>query len=182
MSETNQTLNSGVFPDVQTNVRNRLASFSQFGGIRMVLQQEGNVDSKIDTALATLGDDTSRAGVVLLIAVPSVDDPTSSIGIKLDPFQVTVTAIEDTFFNEGDDGTGRRAVEWAVLVLAALKGWTPEGCHAPLSGYGKVITLLPTKGTKVGYTVSLKTKVNIPLLRKPGEHGYTDTEPPAARI
>jgi len=182
MSETNQTLNSGVFPDVQTNVRNRLASFSQFGGLRMVLQQDGNVDSKIETALATMGDETTRAGVALLIAVPSVDDPTNSVGIKLDPFQVTVSVIEDTMINEGEDGTGRRAVEWAVMVWATLKGWTPEGCHAPLMRHGKAISLVATKGMRVGYTVSMKTKINIPLIRHPGENGYTDTEPPEARI
>ena len=182
MFETNQPINSGVFPDVQTKVRDRIASFSHFGGINMVLQQTGSVDSRIEEALAALGDDNSRPGAAILIATPMADDPTSSIGIKLDPFQVTISCVEDTFSNEGDLGTGRRSLEWAILVLAALKGWTPEGCLSPLQGYGKVITLTPSRGTKVIYTVSLKTKINIPLLRHPGEHGYTDTPPPPARI
>lgn len=181
-TDTTQPTNSGVFPDVQTRVRDRLASFSQFGGINMVLQQDGDIDSKIETALATLGSDTTRPGAALLIATPMADDPTSSIGIKLDPYQVTVSCVEDTIFNTGDTGTGRRSLEWAILALAALKGWTPDGCLAPLIGYGKVITLTPSRGTKVICTVSLKTKINIPLLRHPGEHGYTDTPPPPARI
>ncbi len=182
MSVTNQPVNSGVFPDVQTAVRDRLASFSHFGGIRMVLQQDGDIDSKIETALAELGDDTTRPGAAYLIATPMADDPTSSIGIKLDPFQVTVSCVENTVFNEGDAGTGRRSLEWAILALAALKGWTPAGCLSPLVGYGKALTLTPSRGTKVIWTVSLKTKINIPLLRHPGEHGYTDTEPEPARI
>lgn len=179
---TNQPINSGVFPDVQTAVRDRLVSFSEFGGINMVLQQDGEIESKIETALATLGSETTRPGAALLIATPMADDLTSSIGIKLDPYQITVTAVEDTVFNAGSNGSGRRSLEWAILALAALKGWTPPGCTAPLIGYGKVITLTPSKGTKVIWTVSLRTKINIPLLRHPGEHGYTHTTPPPARI
>jgi hypothetical protein len=35
-----------VFPDVQSSVRDRLASFSEFGGLAMILQYEGSIETK----------------------------------------------------------------------------------------------------------------------------------------
>ena len=178
---TNQPLNSGVFPDVQSAVRNRLASFGEFGGIAMILQYEGSIDDKISSALAVMTDGC-RAGVAFLIATPAAEDTMPNLPYpRLDPFGVTVTVIEDTLFNAPPDGTGRRALEWAVLALRALKGWTPAGCSCPLQGWGNALTLGPSKGSKVIWNLTLKTRVELPPLRLPGEYGYTNTVPPPAR-
>lgn len=179
---TNQPLNSGVFPDIQKAVRDRLASFSDFGGLAMILQYEGSLDTRIDSALAAMSDGC-RPGAALLIATPAAEETGANLPtVRLDPFGVTVTVIEDTVINAPPDGTGRRALEWAVLALRALKGWTPPGCQKPLTGWGSAISLGPQKGAKVIVNLTLKTRVDLPPLRQPGEYGYTDTVPPPARL
>lgn len=182
MNETNQPLNSGVFPDVQTAVRDRLASFSDFGGLAMILQYEGSIETKLEEALA-VQTDGFRPGAALLIATPAAEENAPNLPqIRLDPFGVTISAIEDTLFNAPPDGTGRRAIEWAVLALRALKGWTPPGCTKPLCPWGTALALGPAKGTRVIWNLTLKTKVELPPLRQPGEYGYTNTVPPPARL
>jgi len=180
--ETNQPLNSGVFPDIQKAVRDRLASFSDFGGLAMILQYEGSIDSKLDEALS-VQTDGFRPGAALLIATPAAEETGANLPtVRLDPFGVTVTAVEDTFMNAPPDGTGRRAFEWAVLALRALKGWTPPGCQKPLTGWGNAISLGPQKGAKVIVNLTLRTKVELAPLRQPGEYGYINTVPPPARM
>jgi len=175
-------LNSGVFPDIQKAVRDRLASFSDFGGLAMILQYEGSIDSKLDEALS-VQTDGFQTGAALLIATPAAEETGANLPtIRLDPFGVTVTAVENTFMNAPPDGTGRRAFEWAVLALLALKGWTPPGCQKPLTGWGNAISLGPQKGTKVIVNLTLKTRVDLLPIRHPGEHGYTNTVPPPARV
>lgn len=182
MSDTNQPLNSGVFPDVQTAVRDRLASFSDFGGLAMILQYEGSIDTRLDTALAVMADGF-RPGAALLIATPAAEENAPNLPmIRLDPFGVTVTAVEDVTFNAPPDGTGRRALEWAVLALRALKGWTPPGCTKPITPWGTALALGPSKGNRIVWNLTLRTKVELAPLRLPGEHGYTNTVPPPARI
>jgi hypothetical protein len=182
MSDTNQPLNSGVFPDVQTAVRDRLASFSDFGGLAMILQYEGSIDTRLDEALAILSEGF-RPGAALLIATPAAEEGAPNLPqIRLDPFGVTVTAVEDTTFNAPPEGTGRRALEWAVLALRALKGWTPPGCTKPLTPWGTALALGPSKGTRVVWNLTLRTKVELPPLRQPGEYGYANTVPPPARL
>lgn len=181
-TETNQPLNSGVFPDVQTAVRDRLASFSEFGGLAMILQYEGSIDTRLDTALAVMADGF-RPGAALLIATPAAEENAPNLPmIRLDPFGVTVTAVEDVTFNAPPDGTGRRALEWAVLALRALKGWTPPGCTKPLTPWGTALALGPSKGSRVYWNLTLRTKVELAPLRQPGEYGYTNTVPPPARM
>lgn len=181
MNETNQPLNSGTFPDVQTAVRDRLASFSEFGGIAMILQYEGSIDTKIDNALATMTDGC-RAGVALLIATPAAEETGPNLPtVRLDPFMVTVTVVEDVNMNAPPEGSGRRALEWAVLALRALKGWKPPECGTPLKGVGNALSLGPSKGSRVVWNLTLKTRVDLEPLRIPGEYGYTDTVPEPAR-
>jgi hypothetical protein len=180
--ETNQPLNSGVFPDVQASVRDRLASFSEFGGLAMILQYEGSIDTKIDEALAVMTDGF-RVGAALLIATPAAEENAPNLAtVRLDPFGVTVTVVEDTVLNAPPDGTGRRALEWAVLALRALKGWTPPGCTKPLTPWGRTLALGPSKGARVIWNLTLRTKVELAPLRQPGEYGYTNTVPPPARL
>lgn len=182
MSDTNQPLNSGVFPDVQKAVRDRLASFSDFGGLAMLLQYEGSVDTRMEEALAVLADGM-RSGVAMLIATPVAEEGSPNTPqVILDPFGVTVTVVEDTELNAPPDGTGRRAFEWAVLALCALKGWTPPGCLKPLTSWGRTLQVAPSKGTRVVWNLTLKTKVGLAPLRQPGEYGYADTVPPPARV
>ena len=179
---TNQPLNIGVFPDIQAAVRDRLASFSDFGGLAMILQYEGSIDTRLETALAVMADGV-RPGAALLIATPAAEETGANLpGVRLDPFGVTVTAVEDVNLNAPPDGTGRRAMEWAVLALRALKGWTPPGCNCPLKGWGNALSLGPSKGGRIVWNLTLKTAVHLPPLRLPGEHGYTDTVPPPARV
>lgn len=173
--------NSGVFPDIQRSVRDRLASFSDFGGLALIMQYEGDIDSRIATALATMTEGM-RQGCALLIATPAAEETGKNLPVvRLDPFGVTVSAVEDVIFNAGETGTGRRAMEWAILALRALKGWTPEGCSTPLHGWGNALGIGPGSGKRVIYNLTLRTRVDLLPLRHPGEYGYTDTIPPPAR-
>jgi len=179
---SNQPLSSGVIPDVQAAVRDRLASFSEFGGLAMILQYEGSIDTRLDEALAVMREGF-RPGAALLIATPAAEETGPNLPtVRLDPLGVTVTAVEDTVFNEPPDGTGRRAFEWAILALRALKGWTPPGCQKPLTGWGSAISLGPQQGSRVSVNLTLKTRVDLPPLRQPAEYGYTDTVPEPARM
>jgi len=166
---------TGIFPDVQKQVRDRLASFPEFAGIALIMQYEGSVESRIEEALATMSEDC-RPGAAILIATPYLDEsPKSrnSPGLLIDPFAVSLAAVEDVVLNSGDSGTGRRCIEWAVLCVQALKGWTPSGCNKPLTGLGRTISLAPSQGSRVQNNISLQTSLGLPLLRHPGEYGYT---------
>lgn len=179
---TNQPLTSGVTPDIQAAIRDRLASFSDFGGLAMILQYEGSLDTRLDEALATMRPGY-RPGAALLIATPVAEESANNLPtVRLDPFGITISAIEDTLFNAPPDGTGRRALEWAILALRALKGWTPSGCLRPLTSWGTAISLGSQVGSRVIVNLTLKTRVDLPPLRHPGEYGYTDTPPPPARV
>jgi hypothetical protein len=165
-------LNSGVFPDIQRAVRDRLAAFDAFAGLSMVLQYEGEIDSRIAAALATLTPGM-RQGCALLIATPAAEETGANLPFaRLDPFGVTVSAVEDVIVNSGAGGTGRRAMEWAVLALRALKGWTPPGCGAPLRGWGDALSIGPGAGSRVIHNLTLRTRVDLAPLRLPGEYGY----------
>lgn len=171
-AEVYSPLNSGVFPDLQRAVRDRLAAFDAFAGLEMILQYEGDIDSRIDTALATLADGM-RQGCALLIATPAAEETGANLPlVRLDPFGVTVSAVEDVLINTGDRGSGRRAMEWAILALRALKGWTPPGCGAPLHGWGNALSLGGGSKARVIYNLVLRTRVDLVPLRLPGEYGY----------
>ena len=133
--------------------------------------------------LALVGFAAVITGVALLIATPAAEETGANLpGVRLDPFGVTITVVEDVNMNAPPDGTGRRALEWAVLALRALKGWTPPGCNCPLKGWGNALSLGPSKGSRIVWNLTLKTAVHLPPLRLPGEYGYTDTVPPPARL
>jgi hypothetical protein len=165
-------LATGVFPDIQSAVRDRLAAFDVFSGLAMIRQYEGDIDSRIDTALATLTAGM-RQGCAMLIATPAAEDTGANLPFaRLDPFGVTVSAVEDVLINAGAGGSGRRAMEWAILALRALKGWTPPGCGAPLRGWGNALTLGGGSKTRVIYNLVMRTRVDLAPLRLPGEYGY----------
>ncbi len=187
-SGTNQPLNSGVFPDIQGAVRDRLASFSEFGGLAMILQYEGTVDTRMDEALATMTEGCRATpaaaegganvatvrldgfGMITITGSPAAEESgANGSTVRLDPFGVTITAVEDVNLNAPPDGTGRRALEWAVLALRALKGWTPPGCDSPLTGWGNALTPGPSKGGRIVWKLTLKTAVELAPLRLPGE-------------
>jgi len=171
---------SGVFPDVQRSVRDRLAGFSDFGGLALVMQYEGSIQSRIDTALATTSEHF-RPGAALLIATPAAQDSGPNLPtVRLDPFGLTLTAVEDVLFNADPGGTGRRALDWAVLALRALKGWTPAGCNKPLTGWGNTLALGNSQGSRVMVTLTLRTRIDLPPLRHEGEYGFSLAAPAAA--
>lgn len=159
-------------PDVQSAVCARLASFGEFGGLAIIPQYEGSIETRIDEALATMADGRLQ-GVALLVATPAAQETGPNLPtIRLDPFGVTVTVIEDVTLNAPPQGSGRRCLEWAVLCLRALKGWTPDGCQKPLTGWGSGLALGPSAGQRIIWNVTLRTRVDLLPLRLPGEHGY----------
>jgi hypothetical protein len=159
-------------PDVQAAVAARLASFPEFGGVSIILLNEGSVETRVDSALATM-QSGRLAGIAILIATPVAEETGPNLPtVRLDPLGVTVQIIEDVIFNKPPTGSGRRALQWAVLVLRALKGWTPTDCQKPLTGWGAAIAGLPQEGQRVRINVNLKTRVDLPPLRLPGERGY----------
>ena len=159
-------------PDIQAAVCARLASFPEFGGVAVIPLHEGSVETRVESALAT-SRPGSLAGIALLVATPAAEETGPNLPtVRLDPLGVTVQVIEDVIFNNPPAGSGRRALQWAVLVIRALKGWTPPGCQKPLTGWGSAIAGLPQEGQRVHINVNLKTRVDLPPLRLPGERGY----------
>ncbi len=159
-------------PDVQSAVCARLASFGEFGGVSILAQYEGSIDTRIDEALATMAEGRLQ-GVALLVATPAAQESGPNLPtVRLDPLGVTVTVVEDTVLNVPPSGSGRRCLQWAVLALRALKGWTPPSCQKPLTGWGSTLALGPSQGQRVIWNLTLRTRVDLEPLRLPGERGY----------
>lgn len=165
-------LNTIEMPDVQAAVCARLASFAEFGGAAIIPQYEGSIDTRIESALATMTEGM-LAGIALLVATPAAQETGANLPtVRLDPLGVTISVIEDVILNVPPAGSGRRALQWAVLCLRALKGWTPPGCQKPLTGWGTALALGPSQGSRVIINVTLRTRVDLLPLRLPDERGY----------
>lgn len=160
-------------PNLQRHIAERLTAFSEFGGIAIITQYEGSINTRIEEALATITPGY-QPGLAILIATPAAQDPAPNVpAVRLDPFGVTLTIIEDAVLNEPPTGSGRRALDVAILTMRALKGWTPPHCQSPLTGWGNALTLAPSEGARIIWHVTLKTRIDLPPLRLPGEYGYT---------
>lgn len=161
--------------DIQSLVNARLRDFPAFTGIRIILEREGEIATKIATALKTAGGDF-QPGAALVIGTASASIRSiQAARLIIDPLSVTVTACENELFNKPPAGTGRRAGDLALQAGAALLGWTPPGCARPLAPPAgeNVQEAADGKGSAVA-AVTLTTSLELPLLRLPGEYGYTN--------
>lgn len=160
--------------DIQKLAETRLREFPAFTGIRIILEREGDIGTKIATALKTAGGDY-QPGAALIIGTASASiRAVQAPRLVIDPLAVTVTACESELFNKPPSGTGRRAGDLALEAAAALLGWTPPGCSRPLAPLAteNVQEASDGKGSAVA-AVTLATSLELPLLRRPGEYGYT---------
>ena len=163
--------------DLQTLTASRLRQFAAFAGIRIILEREGDIETRVKTALKTAGGDF-RSGVALVIGTASASlRQVQAARLVIDPLAVTITACETELFNKPPSGTGRRAGDLAIEAAAALTGWTPPGCLKPLAPLAgdNVQEAADGKGNAVA-AVTLATAIETPALRLPGEYGYTAPE------
>jgi len=160
--------------DIQNLVERRIRSFPEFSGIRIILEHEGDIETKIDSALKTAGGDC-KPGVALVIGTASGSiRQLQAARLVIDPLNVSITAVECALFNKPPNGTGRRAGDLAVLAAAALIGWTPDGCGRPMgSSSGNNVKEAGNEKGDAAASVVLTTSLEMPLLRKPGEHGFS---------
>lgn len=169
--------------DIQKLAETRLRQFPAFTGIRIILEREGDIGTKIATALKTAGGEF-QPGAALIIGTASASiRGVQAPRLVIDPLSVTVTACESELFNKPPSGTGRRAGDLALEAASALLGWTPPGCSRPLSpgvsphtGVYNVQEASDNKGSAVA-AVTLTTSLELPLLRLDGEYGYTNPTP-----
>lgn len=163
--------------DIQTLVERRLRQFPEFSGIRIILEREGDIATKITTALKTAGGEF-RPGTALLVETASASlRQVQAARVVVDPLGVAVTAFENDLFNKPPAGTGKRAGDLALEAAAALVGWTPPGCTKPVAFRpGENVREASDGKGGAAATVALATAVELPALRLPGEYGYTEPQ------
>lgn len=160
--------------DIQGLVERRLRQFPEFSGIRIILEREGDVETRINTALKTVGG-AFRPGTALVVETASASvRQVQAARIVVDPLGVEITAFENALFNKPPSGTGKRAGDLALEAAAALCGWTPPGCTRPLAFQpGENVREAADGKGGAAASVSLSTAIEMPALRLPGEYGYT---------
>ena len=159
--------------DIQSLVERRLRQFPEFSGIRIILEREGDIATKITTALKTAGGEC-RPGTALVIETVSASvRQVQAARLVVDPLNVEITAFEHALFNKPPAGTGKRAGDLALEAAAALSGWTPEGCTRPLTfPAGQNVREAADGKGGAAASVLLSTAIEMPVLRLPGEYGY----------
>ena len=160
--------------DIQKLVERRLRMFAAFSGVRIILQREGDIATRVETALRTAGGEF-RPGTALVIGTASSSlRQIQAARLVIDPLGVTVKAVEQEIFNKPPAGSGKRAGDLAVEAAAALAAWTPAGCGRPLSpsaGDSNIREASDGEGRAVA-SFTMDTSLELPVLRLPGEHGY----------
>lgn len=163
--------------DIQNLVERRLRLFPSFSGVQIILLREGDIATKVSTALTTAGCGF-RPGTALVIGTASASlRQIQAARLVIDPLGVTVTAFEQEMFNKPPSGSGKRAGDLAVEAAAALVAWTPCGCSRPLApaaGESNIQEAADGKGRAVA-AFTLTTALELPILRLPGEYGYNAT-------
>ncbi len=163
--------------DIQKLVESRLLPFPAFSGVRIILEREGDIATKVATALKT-GGGAFRPGVALVIGTASARlRQIQAARLCIDPLGVTVTVFENELFNKPPSGSGKRAGDLACEAASALTGWTPPGCGKPLmpaAGEANIQEAADGKGGAVA-AFAMATSLELPLLRLPGEYGFTPT-------
>jgi hypothetical protein len=159
--------------DIQSLVESRLRQFPEFSGIRIILEREGDIATKITMALKTAGGEC-RPGTALVIETASASvRQVQAARLVVDPLAVEITAFENDLFNKPPAGTGKRAGDLALEAAAALCGWTPPGCKRPLSfPAGENVREASDGKGGAAASVTLATAIEMPALRLPGEYGY----------
>lgn len=163
--------------DLQSLIEGRLRAFPVFSGVRIILLRDGDTATRIATAIKTAGADGFRPGTALTVGTASAGlRQVQAARLAVDPLGVTVTAFEQELFNRPPSGTGRRAGDLALDAAAALVGWTPPGCGRPLSPAPGADSNIQEASDGKGCAVAaftLTTSLELPVLRLPGEHGFT---------
>lgn len=158
--------------DIQSLVEARLRQFAVFAGVRIILEREGDIGAKIATALKTSGGDFRPGTAILIGTAASSLRQVQAARLVIEPLRVEITAFENALFNTPPAGSGLRAGDLAIQAAAALTGWTPEGALRPLAPEGVIAEGADGKGGAAA-SVTLATAAEIPVLRLPGEYGYT---------
>ena len=162
--------------DIQSLVERRLRQFPEFSGVRIILEREGDIATKISTALKTAGGEF-RPGTALVIGTAAASLRQIQAARLVIDLGVEVTAFEQELFNKPPSGTGKRAGDLAAEAAAALTGWTPPGCGRPLApaaGDSNIREASDGKGSAAA-SFSMSTSLELPVLRLPGEYGYAAT-------
>lgn len=162
--------------DIQNLIELRLRAFPAFSGVRIILEREGAIGTKITTALKTTGGEF-RPGTAVVIGTASAGiKQVQSARLVIDPLKVTVMAFEYELFNKPPAGSGQRAGDLAIDAAAALIGWTPDGCTRQLaSAPGENVHEASDGKGGAAASITLITAIELPLMRLPGEYGYIET-------
>jgi len=165
--------------DIQSLVERRLRQFPEFSGVRIILEREGDIATRVSTALKTAGGDFRPGSAIVIGTAAAGLRQVQAARLVIDPLGVEVTAFEQELFNKPPSGSGKRAGDLAAEAAAALTGWTPDGCGRPLApapGDSNIREAADGKGSAAA-SFSMATSLELPVLRLPGEYGYVP--PPA---
>lgn len=113
---------------MQADVAARLAADEYFSDITVLLETQGDIQNGIDRALKVLTSKGGKIGVAAVVATvnANVDSPNLQ-GPLFNDSSMEVVIFENPTFNDGDNGTGKPAVDIAVRVLQIIHHYIPAG-------------------------------------------------------
>lgn len=101
--------------------------------------EASGLQTKLDKLLAGTEGRNGKAGVSVIITMPSVEDLEANIRSLTGKLIITIDVIENLFINEGLEGTGASCESWALLIAQLLQQQQFIS-GAPIVGEPKLLT------------------------------------------
>ena len=152
--------NDDLLDRLQSDVYSILRATPSLALARVINDNKGDLESELETSLATLNDETGKSGLAIIVLAPEVDDATSNLpGPPLEVI-VNVQCIELAELNRSEtDGTLIRSSTAATRVLSALHH-ACLGSHVLYPIPKRPLKPLPMRTGFVAYLVSMRTLLN----------------------
>lgn len=110
-----------LLEDLQADVVAILANTPALADAHVMLEDEGNMETKIAKKLGALNaGDTEKRGLVLVVLQPDVTDPDENLPGPPVAVELQVQIIEQPLINRGASGTGIRSSVAGLRTLHAL--------------------------------------------------------------
>ena len=110
-----------VLKGIQAGVAARLASDPYFSNVTIVTENIGDIENKIQTAIAKLG-------VCVIVVTPSASMAAPDAPAPyFNNIKVLVRVVENVVLNRSASGANKPASDVAEIVASLLHQWTPDG-------------------------------------------------------
>lgn len=115
-------MSAGVLDQLQEDVHGYLSAVPDFAGVNVLLDNQGDLEGRIETELASLHERSGKAGLAIIVLACEVSGTNADLpGPEMD-LQVMVQCLELAELNRNAaDGTLIRSSDAAARVLRALQ-------------------------------------------------------------